>query len=440
MSKTETIAFISTRGKARPVSFLEAMERGLAPDGGLYIPDRWPDLSDPLWKDINGKSLQEIGLRLSRTFIPEVAARELQPLVEDALSFEAPLVHLHDDRYILELFHGPTLAFKDFGARFMARMMSYQARRKGEHMVILVATSGDTGSAVGRAFEGVEGVDVCLLYPSGKVSKLQEQQLTTIGGNVTALEVDGTFDDCQKMVKEAFLDEELRKDITLSSANSINIARLLPQMFYYAGALAQLEGNRSVHFCVPSGNFGNLTAGMMACKTGMPAGQFVAGTNVNDVVPLFLEEGNFVPKPSRTTISSAMDVGNPSNLERIRALYPDTSTLKQHLWAASFNDDQTRDAIREVYSDYDYLLDPHTAVGYRAAGQYKNERKGDRDPVIILSTAHPAKFGDIIEPVIGQPVTMPDRLAESLNKEKKSIGIDAEYPALEAFLRGSYGS
>lgn len=440
MSKTKKVAFVSTRGKAPSVGFLEAMVRGLAPDGGLYIPERWPGLRDPLWENIRGKSLQEIGLRLSRTFIPEVAARELQPLIEDALSFDAPLVHLHDDRYILELFHGPTLAFKDFGARFMARMMSYQARRKGQNMIILVATSGDTGSAVGRAFEGVEGVDVCLLYPSGKVSKLQEQQLTTIGGNVTALEVEGTFDDCQKMVKDAFLDEELRKDMTLSSANSINIARLLPQMFYYGGALAQLEANRPVHFCVPSGNFGNLTAGMMAAKTGMPAGQFVAGTNVNDVVPLFLEEGNFMAKPSRTTISSAMDVGNPSNLERIRALYPDMPALKRHLWAASFDDDQTRDAIREVYSNYGYLLDPHTAVGYRAARQYKRERKGDQDPVIILSTAHPAKFGDIIEPVIGQPVAMPDRLAESLNKEKKSIAMEAEYPALETFLRGHYGS
>lgn len=440
MSKTEAISFVSTRGKARPVRFLEAMEKGLAPDGGLYIPDRWPDLSDTLWKDIHGKSLHEIGLRLSRSFIPEVAAGELQPLVEDALSFDAPLVHLHDDRYILELFHGPTLAFKDFGARFMARMMSYQARRKGEHMVILVATSGDTGSAVGRAFKGVKGVDVCLLYPSGKVSKLQEQQLTTIGDNVTALEVDGTFDDCQKMVKEAFLDDELREEITLSSANSINIARLLPQMFYYGGALAQLEENRSVHFCVPSGNFGNLTAGMMAGKTGMPAGQFVAGTNINDVVPLFLVEGNFMPKPSRTTISSAMDVGNPSNLERIRALYPEMSTLKQQLWAASFDDDRTRDTIRDVYSGYDYLLDPHTAVGYLAAGQYKNERKEDRDPVIILSTAHPAKFGDIIEPVIGESVTMPDRLAACLRKEKKSIGMEAEYPALAEFLRERYGS
>ncbi|WP_372639096.1 threonine synthase [Fodinibius sp.] len=440
MSKTETIAFISTRGKTPSVSFLEAMERGLAPDGGLFMPDRWPHLSDSLWKNIHGKSLQEIGLQLSRTFIPEVAARELQPLVEDALSFEAPLVHLHDNRYILELFHGPTLAFKDFGARFMARMMSYQARRKGEQMVILVATSGDTGSAVGQAFEGVEGVDVCLLYPSGKVSKLQEQQLTTIGGNVTALEVDGTFDDCQKMVKEAFLDEELREDITLSSANSINIARLLPQMFYYASALAQIEDNRPVHFCVPSGNFGNLTAGMMAGKTGMPAGQFVAGTNVNDVVPAFLEKGNFVPKSSRTTISSAMDVGNPSNLERIRALYPEMATLKQHLWAASFDDGRTRDAIREVYSDYDYLLDPHTAVGYLAARQYKDERKEDRAPVIILSTAHPAKFGDIIEPVIGHSVAMPDRLAASLDQEKKSIGMEAEYQALEVFLREHYGS
>lgn len=437
MSKTEAIAYNSTRGKTDSVPFLEAMEKGLAPDGGLYIPGRWPDLSDQLWKHINGKSLQEIGLQLSHTFVPGVAVNKMEALVEDALSFDAPLIHLHGDLYILELFHGPTLAFKDYGARFMARMMSYQARQKGQKMVILVATSGDTGSAVGDAFEGVEGIDVCLLYPSGKVSKLQEQQLTTIGNNVTALEVEGTFDDCQKMVKNAFLDEELRKNITLSSANSINIARLLPQMFYYGRALAQVD-DRSAHFCVPSGNFGNLTAGMMAAKTGMPARRFIAGTNINDVVPGFLEEGEFNPRPSQKTISSAMDVGNPSNLERIRALYPKVSTLKQHLWAASFDDEKTRNAIRKVYGEFDYTLDPHTAVGYLAAEQYQREREEDTDPIIILSTAHPAKFGDIIEPVIGQSVPMPHRLAECLDKEKKSIGLEAEYPALKAFLRNKY--
>ncbi|SMO56723.1 threonine synthase [Fodinibius sediminis] len=434
MSKIE---FVSTRGKAPSVRFLEAMEQGLAPDGGLYMPDHWPSLLGQLWNEIRGKSIQDIGLVLSQAFIPEVPGDELTPLVEDALSFDAPLVHLHDNTYVLELFHGPTLAFKDFGARFMARMMSYQARRKGRRMVILVATSGDTGSAVGRAFEGVEGIDVCLLYPSGQVSKLQEQQLTTIGNNVTALEVDGTFDDCQKMVKDAFLDAELREDLRLSSANSINIARLLPQMFYYGRALAQYEGEDPVHFCVPSGNFGNLTAGMMAARTKMPAHQFIAGTNVNDVVPSFLTSGSFVPRPSRRTISSAMDVGNPSNLERIRALYPEMTTLNEHLWAASFDDEATKKTIRKGFREFDYIFDPHTAVGYLAARKYRKEKQSDH-PVVILSTAHPAKFRDIIEPVIEHSVTMPDRLAACLEKEKQSIELEASFQALKTFLNGQY--
>ncbi|MCW9708913.1 threonine synthase [Fodinibius salsisoli] len=436
MLKAE-IQYHSTRGEAGDVNYWKAMMEGLAPDQGLYLPTQWPDLSETLWNNIQGKSIQEIGRQIARAFISDISDEKLDALVTDALSFDAPLRSLHDDLYVLELFYGPTLAFKDFGARFMARLMSYQALKNDQKMVILVATSGDTGSAVGQAFEGVEGIDVCLLYPSGKVSKLQEQQLTTIGNNVTALEVDGTFDDCQKLVKDAFADQDLRNQLVLSSANSINIGRLLPQMFYYGRALAQLEEQTEVHFCVPSGNFGNLTAGMMAAKTGMPARQFLAGTNVNDVVPEFLREGTFTPRPSQNTISSAMDVGNPSNLERIRALFTEMPLLKNHLWATSFDDNQTREAIAKVYQEAGYTLDPHTAVGYLTAQQYKQEENCDH-PIVILSTAHPAKFSDIVEPVIDANIELPPALKESMSKDKKSIKASTSYPAFKSFLLSEY--
>lgn len=436
MSKSE-ISYISTRNGTEFKNFSKAMEQGLARDGGLFIPHRWPDLSDKLWNHIESMSITDIGSVLAQTFVPEIPVDRLESLVEDAISFDAPLVHLHDDLYVLELFHGPTLAFKDFGARFMARMMSYRAEQASQRMVILVATSGDTGSAVGRAFEGVDNVDVCLLYPSGKVSPLQEQQLTTIGGNVTALEVEGTFDDCQKLVKDAFSDSKLRDELILSSANSINIARLLPQMFYYGRGLAQLEESDSVHFCVPSGNFGNLTAGMMAAQTGMSVGQFIAGTNVNDVVPEFLESGNFSPRASQKTISSAMDVGNPSNLERIRTFYSDVSELRQHLWAASFDDEKTKATIRKIYKERNYILDPHTAVGYLAACSYRQEHKSNH-PVIILGTAHPAKFSDIVEPLIDTDIPLPGALKESMQKEKKSVRMTASYPSFKTFLLDRY--
>lgn len=436
MSKTE-IRYLSTADKAEPVTFLSAMKKGLADDGGLYIPDHWPDLSRGLWSNISGKTLFEIGTEIAHTFIPQLSVDELGPLVNDAFTFDAPLVHLHDQTYVLELFHGPTLAFKDFGARFMARMMSYEAEKQDQKIIILVATSGDTGSAVGKAFEGVKGVEVCLLYPGGQVSKLQEQQLTTIGGNVTALEVEGTFDECQQLVKNAFTDDTLEDELTLSSANSINIARLLPQMFYYGRALAQLEYKESVHFCVPSGNFGNLTAGMMAAKTGMPSRQFIAGTNINDVVPRYLEDGNFSPKPSKRTISSAMDVGDPSNLERIRKLYSGQEELGRHLWAASFDDDETKETIKKVYTEYDYLLDPHTAVGYLAAGKYRKEQKTDA-PAVILSTAHPAKFSDIVEPLINREIILPEALQTALKREKKSVDISADFTTFKEFLLEKY--
>src|SRR5699024_2954917 len=419
-----------------PISFLEAMETGLAADGGLYIPKQWPDLPQ-LWDTIQGRSIQEVGSIIAKEFMPEIAADKLDDLMRSALPFDAPLIPLTDELHISELFHGPTLAFKDFGARFMARLMDYHAQRSGQRITILVATSGDTGSAVGRAFEGAEGIDVCLLYPGGKVSKLQEQQLTTIGGNVTALEVEGTFDDCQAMVKKAFSDPILQDKLRLSSANSINVGRLLPQMFYYGRALAQLPDSSQPHFCVPSGNFGNITAGMMAEKTGMPTHRFLAATNRNDTVPAFLAEGSFQALPSRQTISSAMDVGNPSNIERIRNIYPDMPQLRQHLWAASFSDEQTRGAIRKVYNRHDYVLDPHTAVGYLAAQKYFEE-ESPQGPIIILGTAHPAKFSDIVSPLIGKELPLPSALTQSISGKKQSTLMKASYEIFQSFLIDRY--
>lgn len=438
--------FISTKGEAQPVTFSEAVLKGLAPDGGLYMPAEWPELDNAFLEGIHIKSLQEIGYAVSRLFVDELSDEALKKVIHSALSFDAPLVPLGDQTHILELFHGPTLAFKDFGARFMSRIFSAFQEDQDQDIIILAATSGDTGSAVAQGFLGVEGIKVCLLYPSGKVSRLQEQQLTTAGQNVTALEIDGTFDDCQKMVKEAFSDTELNKQLILSSANSINIARLIPQSFYYLYALAQIgetEKNAPI-FCVPSGNFGNLTAGLFAQKIGMPASGFIAATNANDVVPEYLETGSFKPRPSQKTISNAMDVGNPSNFARIEHLFDqDPQQVRQHIWGASFSDAQTGVAIQKVYEETGYLLDPHTAVGYLAVDQYRQQAAGyfgeEQDtPYIILSTAHPAKFGDVIEPVIGEHVDLPDRLADCLQKEKQSINMDSDFGRLKEWLLEKY--
>ncbi|MDZ7690620.1 MAG: threonine synthase [Balneolaceae bacterium] len=438
--------FISTKRESEPVSFSEAVLKGLAPDGGLYLPVEWPQLKEQFIENIHQKSLQDIGYEVSRLFVNELDSEMLRQVINDALNFDAPLVSLEDSTHILELFHGPTLAFKDFGARFMSRIFSAFSEHQDQDIIILAATSGDTGSAVAQGFLGVEGIKVCLLYPSGKVSRLQEQQLTTAGQNVTALEVEGTFDDCQQMVKEAFSDTELNEQMVLSSANSINIARLIPQSFYYLYALAQIgeKVKKAPIFCVPSGNFGNLTAGLMAQKIGMPATGFIAATNVNDVVPEYLESGSFNPRPSKRTISNAMDVGNPSNFARIEAMFGgDHEAVKKHIWGASFSNQQTREAVKKVKQETGYLLDPHTAVGYLAVQQYKDEatgyfEEGEDSPFIILSTAHPAKFGDIIEPVIGEEVTIPDRLAASLKKQKQSIKMDNDYGRLKQWLMQCY--
>lgn len=438
--------FISTNGDSKPVSFSEAVLKGLAPDGGLYLPEEWPQLDPDFINNIHHKSLQDIGYEVTRLFVDELDAESLRKVTDEALNFDAPLIHLKNSTHILELFHGPTLAFKDFGARFMSRMFSAFRQQQDQDIIILAATSGDTGSAVAQGFLGVEGIKVCLLYPSGKVSRLQEQQLTTAGQNVTALEVDGTFDDCQRMVKEAFSDAELNEHLLLSSANSINIARLIPQSFYYLYAMAQIgetEKNAPV-FCVPSGNFGNLTAGLIAQKIGMPASGFIAATNVNDVVPEYLQSGSFEPRASQRTISNAMDVGNPSNFDRIESMFGgDHQAVKKHIWGASFSDDQTREAIKQIKDETGYLMDPHTAVGYLAVQQYRKEATGyfgeqGDNPFVILSTAHPAKFGDVIEPVTGEKVEIPKRLATSLNKQKQSTDMDADYGELKTWLMQRY--
>jgi threonine synthase len=437
--------FISTRKKAPAVSFSKAALRGLAPDGGLYVPASWPQLPKNFINQLSGKNFHEICFEASKLFVNELAEQSLQRVIEAAINFDTPLIQLSENQYVLELFHGPTLAFKDIGARFMAQIFREIRREKDDDIIILVATSGDTGSAVAQGFAGVQGVQVCLLYPGGKISHIQEQQLTTAGENVTALEVDGTFDDCQQMVKEAFSDEKLNRRITLSSANSINIARLLPQTFYYLYAVSQLSSDQEPIFCVPSGNFGNLTAGLIAQKIGMPAAGFIAATNVNDIVPMYLETGSFNPQSSLRTISNAMDVGNPSNFERILYLFDHSyDHMKQAIWGGSFSDEETLEAIQEVNNTLDYLMDPHTAVGFLAANQYCQHHRGyfgenDGTPIITLATAHPAKFKNIIESVTRDNIEIPQRLQAFMNKQKKSIKISNNYTDLKKQMQQLYG-
>lgn len=437
--------YISTKGAANPVSFRVAVLKGLADDGGLYVPETMPVLPDVFWKGIKEMALPEIGFEITRYFWEEPEEMELKALLDEALNFKVPLVRLHDRVYVLELFHGPTLAFKDFGARFMARVFPLLKKNQQQDIVILAATSGDTGSAVAQGFLGIEGIKVCLLYPGGKVSRIQEQQLTTAGHNVTALEVDGTFDDCQNLVKRAFSDRDLSKNLVLSSANSINIARLIPQTFYYAYAASRLEEKAEPVFSVPSGNFGNLTAGLWAQAMGMPSNGFIAATNVNDIVPEYLQTGKFHPRSSIQTISNAMDVGNPSNFDRIMHLFGHSlDEVKRHLRGVSFTDAQTKKAIREVYDATGYVMDPHTAIGYLGVSNCRNTGNipfnGNGDtPYVILSTAHPAKFAEEIEEVLQREISIPQRLQECLDKEKRSTPMPADYRALKTYLIEQYG-
>ncbi len=428
--------YYSTRDKTHHVSLTEAVLQGLPPDNGLYMPQRIPELPAGFFSALPGLSFVEIALAGSHAFFGEdLKERELREIVEDALNFDIPLKRLDENLSVLELFHGPTLAFKDVGARFMARMMQKLIAHQDDPLHILVATSGDTGSAVAQGFYGVEGIEVIVLYPSGKISRIQEQQIATLDKNIRALEVDGTFDDCQRLVKGAFLDKELRKRRRLSSANSINIARLLPQSFYYFYALAQLpESAAAPLMCVPSGNLGNLTAGLIAKRMGLPLAGFVSALNSNDVFGAFLRKGVYNPRASKPTLSNAMDVGDPSNLGRIREMYwDDIAAMRGDISAFSFDDDATLAAIREMRDRYGYVSDPHGAVGYLALQKARRSLSFEGQG-IFLETAHPAKFGDSVKKALGTEPDMPQRLKKYLDRKKTSHKMPADFEAFKEYL------
>lgn len=425
----------STNNKSNIVSLKEAVFKGLPEDNGLYMPVEIPALSKDFIQNLERYSFQEIAFEVAKTFfnnaIPE---NDLQEIIEKSITFPAPLVTLDEQHHVLELFHGPSLAFKDFGARFMAQLMSYFNRGEDQELTILVATSGDTGGAVAAGFYKTPGIQVVILYPSGKVSFLQEKQLTTLGENITALEVNGTFDDCQALVKKAFLDTNLNQKFRLSSANSINIARLVPQSFYYFEAFKQLEDKSTpVVFSIPSGNFGNLTAGLFAKKMGLPVHHFIAATNVNDVVPEYLKTGDYRPRPSIRTLSNAMDVGNPSNFARMLDLYCSTwNNMRDQISGYDFTDEETKIAMQEVEQRYDYVMDPHGAVGYLALEAYFKEYPKNQG--IILETAHPSKFKDDVEMILNKSIEIPERLASLSEKPKASISTPNNFDTFKTWL------
>ncbi len=426
--------YYSTNGKDKPVSFKEAIFKGLPDDNGLFMPEEIPTLPSSFFEEISTLTLPGIGFEVIKPFVDgEIPDDELSNLIEDVLSFDIPLKKIKEGVYSLELFHGPTLAFKDVGARFLARSLSYFTKQEEKKLTVLVATSGDTGSAVANGFYNVPNIDVIILYPSWKVSEFQEQQMTTLGGNITALEVDGTFDDCQKLVKEAFLNEELKSALNLTSANSINMARLLPQSVYYFYAWAQLseKEKRNVFFSIPSGNYGNLSAGLIAQRMGLPVRHFLACSNANDTVPLYLWNGNFEPKASVATISNAMDVGNPSNFVRMLDLFNGShSKMSEYISGYAYTDESTRQTIQKVYALTGYILDPHGAVGYMGLVDYLNSANGTG---IVLETAHPVKFNQTVEEEIGMKVALPSHV-ESTSLEKNSIPFGKEFEEFKNFL------
>jgi threonine synthase len=430
--------YISTRDKNLKVSFEQAVKQGLAPNKGLFMPENYIKLPAEFWANLFDMTLPEIGFYVGREYVGgEIPDEDFKKLCEEVLNFDIPLVRVKDKVSSLELFHGPTCAFKDVGARFMARCLGYFSSRKNEKTVILVATSGDTGSAVANGFLNVPGVDVIILYPSGKVSEIQEKQLTTNGGNITALEVNGVFDDCQALVKTAFANFDTHGKFKLTSANSINIARLIPQSFYYYYAVKQVKSYDSV-ICVPSGNFGNITGGILALKSGLPVRHFVAATNANDTVPQYLQSGVYTPKPSVQTISNAMDVGDPSNFERLDMIFSHSSKdFEATISAYSFSDEQTKKKMSSVYRDYGYMLDPHGAVGMLGIEKYLRENSLDC-PGIFLETAHPAKFLDVVRDAVNVKPDLPEALKKCLGKEKSAIKIENDYKELERILSERY--
>ena len=426
--------FYSLNKKAPDVSFKDAVIKGIAPDKGLYFPERITPLSKSFFDNIEALSNQEIAFEAIRQFVSdEIPDVNLKEILNEVLDFDFPIVELEENVATLELFHGPTMAFKDVGARFMAQCLGYFSRGTANEITVMVATSGDTGGAVANGFLGVDGVKVVILYPSGKVSDIQERQLTTLGQNITALQVDGTFDDCQKMVKTAFLDEDLLKNMQLTSANSINVARWLPQLFYFLFAYKQLKSKgKELVFSVPSGNFGNICAGLVAQRLGMPVKHFIAATNVNDTVPKFMQTGKYHPKPSTATISNAMDVGDPSNFIRIRHLFQDDfETLNKNLSSYSFTDVATKNAMKEIHKEFGYVADPHGAVGYLGLREYQKTHPNTYG--VFLETAHPVKFLDVVEDTLGTTLEIPSQIQKVMGKEKKSIKINT-YGELKTFL------
>jgi threonine synthase len=426
--------YYSLNKKAQDTNFKEAVVRGLAPDKGLYFPESITPLPKSFFDTIEEKSNADIAFEAIKQFIvPEIPEDILKTIVEETLNFDFPVVKLNEQISTLELFHGPTMAFKDVGARFMARCLGYFNKSNTNEVTVLVATSGDTGGAVANGFLGVKGVKVVILYPSGKVSEIQEKQLTTLGQNITALEVKGVFDDCQDMVKKAFIDKELTRKMQLTSANSINIARWLPQLFYYLIAYKQLKSKyNSVAFSVPSGNFGNICAGMVAQKLGLPVKHFIASNNANDTVVNYMETMTYDPKPSVQTISNAMDVGNPSNFIRIQELHDnDFNALKSNLTSYSYSDDETKEALLEIFNKYCYIADPHGAVGYLGAKKYL--KSNEKDHVVFLETAHPTKFLDVVKEVIKEQIPLPPQIKAIMDNEKKAISI-SNYGEFKRFL------
>ena len=436
----------STKNPSKFVSLKEAVFKGLPEDNGLFMPEFIPQLPTDFLENLKNHSFQSIAFEVSRHLLSGgsslgseiISDNDLKEIIEKSIDFPAPVVRLDDDTHILELFHGPSLAFKDFGARFMAQLMAYFNKKDDKELVILVATSGDTGGAVAAGFYKALGIKVVILYPSGKVSMLQEKQLTTLGENITALEVQGTFDDCQALVKKAFLDSELTSKISLSSANSINIARLIPQSFYYFEAFKQVDNTKGkpLVFSIPSGNFGNLTAGLFAKKMGLHIHKFIAATNLNASVPKYLKTGDFQPHPSVRTLSNAMDVGNPSNFARMLDIFGSTwNNMAADIKGYSYDDVDTKTAMVEVFQKYNYVLDPHGAVGYLALKEFQKEN----DVVgVVLETAHPAKFLDDVEIILNKKIDIPERLASLADKKKESILRGIDFESFKTWLLDNY--
>lgn len=428
--------YYSTNKQASDASLEEAVVKGLASDKGLYMPYEIKPLPKSFFDEIENLSFQEIAYRVADTFFGEdVPAETLKHIVYDTLNFDVPAVKVKDNIYSLELFHGPTLAFKDVGGRFMARLLGYFIRKEGKKEVnVLVATSGDTGSAVANGFLGVEGIHVYVLYPKGKVSEIQEKQFTTLGKNITAIEVDGTFDDCQALVKNAFMDKELNAHMQLTSANSINVARFLPQSFYYFYAYAQMKKQGladNLVVCVPSGNFGNITAGLFGKKMGLPIKRFIAANNRNDIFYQYLKTGEYNPRPSIATIANAMDVGDPSNFARIIDLYGGShDAIAAEISGETYTDEQISETVQKVYEETGYLLDPHGACGYRALA----EELQPGETGVFLETAHPAKFLQTVQNIIGTDVKIPEKLQEFMRGKKLSVPMSKDFASFKEYL------